>query len=189
MATQTHARRQTSVHLLVALLAGAAVSVALGVYGHEHTPTGRSITTFGFSNLITMKVWLGLVVGGLAVVQLATALWMYGRPGGTVPRHLPTVHRVSGALAVLVSLPVAYHCLWSLGYQTYSSRVMWHSLGGCLFYGAVVTKVFALHDRRMPGWLVAVAGGAVLTVVVVVVWTSSIWYVRTIGWPGSSTGY
>ncbi|HET9900107.1 MAG TPA: hypothetical protein VFR46_03435, partial [Actinomycetes bacterium] len=34
--------------LLVGAVIGAAVSVALGVYGRVHVPTGGVITTFGF---------------------------------------------------------------------------------------------------------------------------------------------
>ena len=38
--------------LIVVVLIGAALSVTLGVYGHEHTPTGRAIITFGFPTLL-----------------------------------------------------------------------------------------------------------------------------------------
>ena len=67
--------------MLVAVTAGALLSVALGVYGKVHTPTGGSIALLGFDNMIQMKVWLGLATGVLVLVQLVTALWMYGRLG------------------------------------------------------------------------------------------------------------
>lgn len=168
---------------LVALLAGALVAVALGVYGAQHTPTGQPITTLGFESMIAMKVWLALVAGGLGLVQLLTALWIYGKLGRPAPSAVGPVHRLSGALAVLVSLPVAYHCLWSLGFQSYDTRVLVHSLAGCALYGALVTKVLTLHRSGAPGWLLPLAGGTVFTALVVVVLTSSVWYVNEIGWP------
>jgi hypothetical protein len=174
------ARRSALPLALAAIAAGAAAAVALGVYGQEHTPTGESITTFGFDSLIHMKVALATATGVLALVQLLTALRLYGRLGpGTASRGIGVVHRVSGAAAVIISLPVAYHCLWSLGFQDYSNRVMLHSLAGCAFYGAFVTKVIALHSRRVPGWLLPLAGALVFTLVVVVVFTSAVWYYRS----------
>lgn len=64
---------------LVALVCGALLSVSLGVYGAKHEPTSQAITTLGFGSLIEMKVWLAVVAGVLALVQLIGALWMYGR--------------------------------------------------------------------------------------------------------------
>lgn len=75
MTHEASARARVAVPVL-ALVAGAAVSVALGAYGSVHQPSGRSITTFGFGNLIAMKVWLASAAGGLAVAQLLTALRM-----------------------------------------------------------------------------------------------------------------
>jgi hypothetical protein len=168
---------------------GAAVSVALGVYGAQHTPTGESISTFGFESLIAMKVWLAFVAGGLGLVQLLTALWMYGVLRVDAPAWTGVFHRVTGSAAVLVSLPVAYHCLWSFGYQSYDNRVLLHSLTGCAFYGAVVTKVVAVQRRSLPGWLLPLAGGLLFTTLVLVVYTSAVWYVREIGWPAAGGGY
>ena len=173
---------------LLALVAGAAVAVALGVYGSAHQPTGQTISTLGFGSMIAMKVWLGVIAGVLALGQLISALWMYGKLGRPAPRSLGTVHRFSGGVAVLVSLPVAYHCLWSLGYQTYDNRVLAHSLLGCVFYGAFVTKVIALHTKS-PGWLLPLAGGLVLSAIVVVVLTSAVWYLGTVGVPPGTGGY
>ena len=65
--------------VLVAVAAGALLSVLLGVYGKVHTPTGGTIVLFGFGGMIQMKVWLALVTGVLVLAQLVTALWMYGR--------------------------------------------------------------------------------------------------------------
>lgn len=189
MATAEHRIRPRATIALAAIATGAAVSVALGVYGSRHDPTGQAISTFGFPNLIAMKVWLGFIAGAFALVQLGSALWMFGHFGRPAPRSANVVHRMSGTLAVVLSLPVAYHCLWSLGFQSYDNRVLIHSLAGCAFYGVFVTKVFALHSKSSPGWLVPLAGGLLLTVIVLIIFTSSVWYVREIGWPATPSGY
>ncbi len=189
MSEHVHASRSSAPYALAAVTAGAVVAVLLGAYGRAHTPTGRAIETFGFGSLISMKVWLAVIAGGLAVVQLVTALWMYGYLGLRVRTGVAVVHRASGALAVVVSLPVAYHCLWSLGFQSYDTRVAVHSVAGCLLYGVFVTKVIGLHSSRMPRWLVPLAGACLLTLVVIVVWTSALWYIREVGWPSTSAGY
>jgi hypothetical protein len=124
----------------------------------------------------------------LVLAQLVTALWMYGRLGLTAPPRLGVVHKGLGALALLVSLPVAYHCLWSIGFETYTGRVLVHSLAGCLVYGAFVVKVVGLHADASPRWLVPVAGGALFTLLVVTVLTSAVWYLGTEGLPHGS-GY
>jgi hypothetical protein len=61
------------------LLVGAAVAVSLGVYAKAHTPSGRPLFTLGFSGMLQMKVWLSTAAVALLVVQLVTALWMWGR--------------------------------------------------------------------------------------------------------------
>jgi len=164
--------------LLVAfILLGAAVSIGLGVYGSLHPPTGRALTTLGFPSLIEMKVTLASAAAGLGVVQVATALRMYGRIGkGPAPRAVATTHRISGLAAVLLSVPVAFHCLWSLGFGDYNTRVFVHSLVGCIFYGAFVTKMLSLRSSRVPGSALPWLGGAVFTTLVVVWLTSALWY-------------
>jgi len=176
---------------VIALCAGAAVAVLLGVYGREHTPTFRAITTFGLGSMIQMKVSLALAVGVLVVVQLVTALWLYGKLGLRVPRRLGIVHRVTGSLAILLSLPVAFHCLWALGLQVggnIPTRVVVHGIAGCAVYGAFVVKLVAVQSRSAPGWLLPLAGGLLFALFVAVVWTSAVWYVGANGWP-SAAGY
>jgi hypothetical protein len=58
---------------IAVVLIGAALSVTLGVYGHEHTPTGRAIITFGFPTLLGMKAWLATGALAFGVVQALTA--------------------------------------------------------------------------------------------------------------------
>ena len=171
--------------VLAAMAIGSTVAVGLGVYGRVHTPTFQPISTLGFPDLISMKVWLGSAAAALAVAQLVTALRMYGRLGpGRGPSWLGTLHRATGALAVLVSLPVAYHCLWALGFQYDQPRVLTHSVAGCVFYGAFVAKVLTLHRSGMPRWALPVLGGLVFTAVAVVWLTSALWFFTTVGLPG-----
>lgn len=166
---------------------GAALAVSLGVYGRLHQPTFEPITTLGFPDLTSMKVWLGSVAGLLALVQLVSALRLFGHLGsGPAPPWLGTMHRVTGALAVLVSLPVAWHCLWALGFQYDQPRVLVHSIAGCTFYGAFLAKVLTLHSR-MPRWALPVLGGLTFTALVVGVLTSAVWFLTTVGLPGGAT--
>ena len=159
------------------VLIGAAVSVALGVYGKVHTPTERALTTLGFSTLIDMKAWLATVVAVLAFVQLFSALRIYGRIGRQpAGRGITVTHRVSGVLALLVSLPVAFACLWSLGFGAYDSRALVHSLLGCAFYGIFVTKMLSLKSSRVPGWAIPLLGGLLFVTIISLWLTSSLWY-------------
>jgi hypothetical protein len=137
---------------------------------------------------------MALAVGVLAIGQGIGALWLYGTLGIKAPGWLGNAHRASGIVAVLVSLPVAYHCLWSIGFEAGSGvplRTAVHSVLGCAVYGALVFKVVAVRSRTAPGWMLPVAGGLLFALLIVVIWTSAIWYLDARGWPGSgaSSGY
>jgi hypothetical protein len=170
---------------LVPLAVGAVVAVALGVYGKTHHPTGHALFYRPFPSMFAMKVWLTAGAVVLAFVQLLSALRMWGKIGrGPAPAWIGPLHRTSGLIAFLLTLPVAFHCLWSLGFQTYDGRVLAHSLLGCLFYGAFVAKILTLHSKRLPGWALPWAGGLLFTSLVAVGLTSAGWYFATIGIPG-----
>ena len=165
--------------VVVPLLAGAAVALTLGAYGSLHDPTGRTLTTLGFSDLAHMKAWLTTAAAGLGLVQLTTALRLYGRIGtGRAPGWVAVAHRTSGTVAVLLTVPVAYQCLWSLGFSTYDTRTLAHSLLGCMFYGAFVAKLLALKLRRVPGWALPLFGGLTFAVLVGLWLTSALWFFR-----------
>ena len=175
-------RAGTLAKLLVPLVTGAAVSVSLGVYGNLHSPTGIAVSLAGFSSPLTVKVWLASGAATLALVQLVSALAMYGRlPGVTAPSWTGRLHRWSGRAAFLLSIPVAVHCLYALGFQTYSARVVAHSLLGCLFFGAFTTKMLILTRRGLAGWVLPLAGGVVFAVLVGLWLTSSLWFFTTVG--------
>jgi hypothetical protein len=165
------------------LLLGAAISLTLGVYGNVHDPSQKLVFTLVFSSTIAMKVWLATVALGFAVVQVTSALWLYGKLGPAPPPWLGGVHRISGRLAFLFSLPVAYHCLWSLGFQDTTARVLFHSLFGCAVYGAFAAKVLIVRSPGTPAWALPVAGATMFTTLVVVWLTSALWFIDQQGFP------
>jgi hypothetical protein len=170
-------------YLLVPLGVGAVVAVALGVYGKTHTPTGRALFHSPFQTMFGMKVWLTAIALGWALVQLVTALWMYGKLGVRAPSWVGPLHRVTGTIAFLVTLPVAFHCLWALGFQATDTRVLVHSLLGCTFYGAFVAKLLTLHSKRVPDWALPWVAGLLFSALTGVGLTSAVWYFATIGVP------
>lgn len=169
--------------LVVPLLVGAAIAVALGVFGRLHHPAGHVPWLGPFASMSSMKVWLTLVVLGFAAVQLFTALWMYGKLGLRQPAWLGKLHRTTGAIAFVVSLPVGAACLYALGFQWHNARQLWHGLFGCAFYGAFAAKVLVLHSKRLPGWALPVVAGLLLTAVVGAGLTGAVWFIDTFGWP------
>lgn len=175
----------TAQTLVVPLLVGAALTVALGVYASAHDPTLEQPYTLWFTGTINLKVWFATAALVLAGVQIATALRLYGKVGhGPGPAWLGDLHRLSGTLAFALSLPVAYHCLWALGWQTDDTRSLLHSLFGCFFYGAFAAKVLVVRAKGLPGWALPAVGGAVLTALVAVWLTSSLWFFTTQDFPG-----
>jgi len=179
-----HSRFRTG--LAVPLLAGGAVAIFLGVYGRAHDPTGRSLFTLFFTGTINLKVWFATAALVCATFQVLSALRLYGKlhVPRTMPAWLGQAHRLSGTLAFLLSLPVAYHCLWSLGFaDTGATRRFVHSVLGCLFYGAFATKVLIVRGRGMPNWALPVVGGATFAVLVMLWYTSAWWFFRHAGFP------
>ncbi|MEH0934524.1 DUF6529 family protein [Micromonospora psammae] len=153
----------------------------MGVYGRLHTPTGIAVNLAGFSGPLAVKAWLGSGAAVLATVQLLSALAMWGRLGGFSPSWAGTVHRWSGRVAFLLTVPVAVHCLYALGFADHDPRTLAHSLLGCLFFGAFTTKMLALPRPGLAGWVLPVVGGLVFTTLTGIWLTSSLWYFTTFG--------
>jgi mitochondrial fission protein ELM1 len=176
VAQQTH--RDPAVKLLIALLVGGAVSVALGVYSNVHDPTGEKPYTLFFSDTIHLKVWFATAVVVLAVVQVLLGARLFDKIH--VPRHAPPwlgdAHRLVGTVAFALTLPVAYQCLWGLGFESTDTRVFVHSILGCVFYGAIVTKVLAVRMHGLPERTLPLVGGFVFAVLVGIWLTSSFWF-------------
>jgi hypothetical protein len=181
---------------LAAFAAGAVVALLIGVLGKVHDPTLDGTTTLGFTTVIDMKVVVSTVIGLLAVLQVIGALWIYGKLGIEAPSWFGVAHRVTGTIALVLTIFVAYHCLWALGLesgtlkdgQRVAIRTVVHGVLGCIVIGAVVVKLVAVRSRRAPGWFLPVAGGLLFTLLVLVVLTSAVWYIGAEGWP-SSGGY
>ncbi|MEU6844940.1 DUF6529 family protein [Streptomyces sp. NPDC046716] len=164
---------------LVPAVVAAAVAVALGAYGKVHDPAGTAFNLAGFTSTSAVKSWLATVAFAFALVQVGSAFMVYGKLPG--PPWAPALHRWSGRIAFLVAVPVAVHCLYALGFQTYSARVLWHSLLGCFFFGAFSAKMLLLRAERLPGWLLPVVGGLVFAVLTLLWLTSALWFFRTVG--------
>jgi len=181
-ATQRISTSKGGAAVLTAVVLGAAVAIGLGVFGKLHEPQYFSVNLAGFSSGLAVKAWLSTVAILLALFQLVSAFAMYRLiPGGKAPAWMGTAHVWSGRLAVLVSVPVAVHCLYALGFQDYDNRVLFHSLFGCFFYGAFVTKMVLLTRKGLRGWVIPVAGGLVFFGLVYVWLTSALWFFDTNG--------
>jgi hypothetical protein len=171
-----------AVKLLVPVAIGGAVAVALGVYGRLHEPTNIAVNIAGFSGPLAAKSWLTTGAATLAVVQLGSALVMYGKvPGIAAPSWNGALHRWSGRVAFLLAVPVAIHCLYAVGFQAYEPRVLVHSLLGCFFFGAFTVKMLSLSRKGIAGWVLPVVGGLVFTGLVGLWVTSSLWFFTTFG--------
>ena len=184
MATVVDAPRGR-VALAGVLLAGCAVALALGIYAREHTPVANPLFLAGFSGALQFKSWFATIALVLIVLQVLTALWMYGRlPVATrAPSWVGPAHRWSGAIAFALLVPVALNCLYSLGFDTFDMRTTVHSIAGCVFYGAYASKMLGLRVRGLPGPVLPVLGGLVFTAFLVVWFTSAFWFFGSSGRP------
>ena len=137
------------------------------------------LVTSVFSTPIAFKAWFATAAVVLAVVQVATGARIFGKLTGIVPVPPPNVnriHRWSGRLAVLFTLPVAFHCIFILGFQTGDARVFAHSVLGTFIYGVLAVKLFFVLDADHPRWTLPLVGGTLFTVLALLWSTSSLWY-------------
>ncbi|MET0789585.1 MAG: DUF6529 family protein [Cellulomonas sp.] len=185
MGTDALAAERPSQWWLAALGAvGLAVAAALAAYAKVHPGDGAALTTLGFSGMLQMKAWLTTAAAALVVVQVLSALAMWGRlPGVTEPPGWVTLlHRWTGVAAFLLTMPVVFHCVWSLGFEDDSARVMVHSVAGCVFYGVFAAKMLALRLRGLPSAVVPVLGGLLAGVLVVLWFSSAFWFFGQTGY-------
>jgi hypothetical protein len=130
-----------------------------------------------FTDTLQMKAWLVTAALVLACGQVLTAARIYELlrfpPKG---RFYHSVHRWSGLAAILFTLPVAYHCVFLLGFGTHSPRVLIHSLLGSALYGAVVVKVLTVRSTRFAPWVLPVAGGLLFSILLGLWLTSALWF-------------
>ena len=175
--------RGTQTVLLGVVLLGTAVSVTLGALGAT-VGQPRSLPTFGFTSMQTFKAWLASLVLLLVLLQLFTALWIYGRVPrlGMASRAVHRVHRASGVTAIALTLPIAWYCIYAFGFDTSTTRTTAHSVLGCAFYGAFVAKMAALRLQRLPHAVVPVLGGLLFATFVGAWWLSALWWFQAVGW-------
>ena len=141
------------------------------------------LVTTVFSSTIAMKVWFATAAAALGLVQVTTAARIYGRLH-FLPERGPAiarVHRWSGRIAFLCTLPVFFHCVTMLGFQTPDARIAIHSLLGTFFYGVFVAKVLVVRDHSLPGWALPTVGLTLASMLLLLWLTSSFWYFTTVG--------
>jgi len=133
-----------------------------------------------FSDTIHMKAWLASGAITLALFQVLSAARLFElfhwAPSG---RFWGRMHRISGYLAIVLTLPVAYHCIFLLGFETTSPRVAIHSILGSTFYGAFLVKVILVRSGGVPRWALPVAGGLLFAILAGLWLTSSLYLFRT----------
>jgi len=166
--------------VLMAMTIGALVSVGIGTYGAVHPPGKVAINVAGFSSFYAVKTWMASLVLVLAMVQVISALMIYGKiqRGG---RYAAFLHRWSGRAAVATSVPVAAHCLYIAGFMATDARVLVHSLAGTFFYGVFTMKMLLLSTDDSPRWALPVAGAALFATLTVLWASSSLWFFTTFG--------
>ena len=140
--------------------------------------TYTDLVTTVFSSTIAAKAWFATAAVALAVVQVTTAARIYGRLD-VLPKHgsaIAVVHRWSGRLAFLCTLPVFFHCVTILGWQTPDARVAANSVFGTFVYGVFAAKVLVVRDRSLPGWALPAAGLTLASTLGLLWATSALWY-------------
>ncbi len=161
--------------LAVPLVVFALVALTAGFLA-SRDPSAGNYFDLVFSDPIHMKAWLATLAAALALFQLVTAAWIFRALPWSKPAWVNPAHRWSGRLAFIATLPVAYHCIFKLGYQDSTDRVLWHSLLGCAFFGAFAAKVTIVRLKRFPGPTLPIAGGLLFTVLIFVWYTSAVWF-------------
>jgi Family of unknown function (DUF6529) len=144
--------------------------------------TYADLMTTVFSSTIAAKAWFATAAVILALVQVTTAARIYGKLS-FLPERGPTVarfHRWSGRIAFLCTLPVFFHCVTILGFQTPDARVAVHSIVGTFVYGVFVAKVLIVRDHSLPGWALPTAGLTLASTLVVLWLSSALWYFTTV---------
>jgi len=165
--------------LALPLGVGALLTLTVGLVARQtvREPYATPFFHLFFTDTLAMKVWLATAVVGLACGQILTAARLYEvlrfPPQG---RFYPRVHRWAGRAAILLTLPVAYHCVFLLGFSTHSPRVLLHSLLGSALYGAVVAKVLIVRSSRFAPWVLPVAGGLLFAILLGLWLTSALWF-------------
>ena len=146
-----------------------------------HDPRSKGYFRLFFEDPVHLKAGFASAAAALACFQVFSATWIFGKLPWRKPAWVNPAHRWSGRLAFVFTLPVAYHCIFKLGFQHSSTRVLVHSLLGCSVYGAYAAKVTIVRLRRFPAPVLPIAGGLLFAVLVGVWYTSALWFFRLVG--------
>ncbi len=141
--------------------------------------TYTDIVTSVFSSTIAAKSWLATFAVLFAVVQVITAARIYGRLKRFIPlpyQVVKQIHRYSGRNALLLTVPVIFHCIFILGFQTQNTRVLVHSIAGSFVYGVFAAKVIFIRDHSYPNWVLPLAGGTLFATLATLWLTSGYCY-------------
>jgi uncharacterized protein DUF6529 len=137
----------------------ALISLAVGAMASRTTPVAYEPT------FLPLKIGLASAALVLGCFQLMTAARIYELVSFPPTGRLYNIlHRWSGRLAIALTLPIAYHCIFLLGFGRYDRWVYVHSLLGSSIYGAVVAKVLLVRSSRFPGWALPAAGGILFSI-------------------------
>jgi mono/diheme cytochrome c family protein len=144
-------------------------------FAAAHDPRSTGYFRLFFEDPVHLKAGFATGAAVLACVQLFTAGWMFRVYPWSKPDWINPVHRWSGRIAFILILPVAYHCIFKLGFQDPDARVLAHSLLGCAFFGGYAAKVTIVRLRRFPRPVLPIAGGLVFALLIGLWYTSSLW--------------
>lgn len=186
-ASQGRAPSRGRVRLLLtaSLAIGALVTVSIGQLERYLLASPHPITYFHlfFSDTFYMKAWLASATLVLGFGQLITAAGMYGVLGlSHASRVYQIAHRWSGRVAMLLTLPIAFNCLFELGVYPVDARIMAHAILGAFIYGIFVAKFLLIRVEQVPGWLLPILGSALFTTVLGLWLTSAYWLFSHYGW-------
>jgi mono/diheme cytochrome c family protein len=159
------------------LLAFALVSLTAGLLA-RHEPRSKGYFRLFFSDPLHLKAGFATAAAVLACFQLFSAAWIFRKLPWRKPRWINRAHRWSGRLAFALTLPVAYHCIFKLGFRNADTRVLAHSLLGCGVYGGFAAKVTIVRLHRFPKPVLPLAGGLLFSLLIGVWYTSALWLYR-----------
>jgi hypothetical protein len=171
--------------LYVPFVIGALVALSLGLLARREALApgaypGSYLRLF-FSDSLYFKAWFATAALALAVLQPISAASIFNKLPGRRPGWIAAFHRWNGRVVFVLTLPVAYHCIFRIGFQDTSARVLTHAILGCALYGAFAAKVLVVRWRRFPTWTIVTAGGLLFAILLATWYTSSLFLFRTAG--------
>jgi mono/diheme cytochrome c family protein len=163
--------------LAAPITAFAFFSLTAGILS-AHDPRSKAYFRLFFSDPIHLKAGFATAAVALACFQVFSAAWIFRKLPWQKPAWINSAHRWSGRLVFVCTLPVAYHCIFKLGWQGADSRTLVHSMFGTLFFGAYAAKITIVRLHRFPRPVLPIAGGLVFTLLIGLWYTSALWLYR-----------